>query len=285
MLEDNAREAGLTWSGSPLVRRTAVSVAPGRNVSALRWGSGPPEVVLVHGGGQNAHTWDTVALALDRPLLAVDLPGHGHSGWRDDGDYRPSALARDIALAVHDLAPTARLVAGMSLGGLAALCLASDRPDLVARLAMVDVTPGIDGARAESMFALLSGPSRFASFQEMLEATAAFNPTRSWSSLRRGVIHNARAFADGTWGWRWDPSLARGSSLDFSHLWAAVEAARAPMLLIRAARSSVVSDDDVAEWRRRQPRAQVEIVADAGHSVQGDQPIKLARILRRFLDT
>ena len=41
-----------------------------------------PQVLLIHGWAQNAHTWDTVALALGRPLLAVDLPGHGHSGGR-----------------------------------------------------------------------------------------------------------------------------------------------------------------------------------------------------------
>ena len=44
-----------------------------------RVGEAPPELVLLHGGAQNAHTWDTVALALRRPLVAIDLPGHGHS--------------------------------------------------------------------------------------------------------------------------------------------------------------------------------------------------------------
>ena len=40
--------------------------------------------VLLHGGSQNAHTWDTVAMALDRPLVAIDLPGHGHSDGPGD---------------------------------------------------------------------------------------------------------------------------------------------------------------------------------------------------------
>ena len=81
---DNASEAGLPWTGPPDVRRAFVEVEPGREVSALVWGTAAPEVVLVHGGGQNAHTWDTVALALGRPLVAVDLPGHGHSDWPGD---------------------------------------------------------------------------------------------------------------------------------------------------------------------------------------------------------
>ena len=73
--------------------------------SALRWGDAPSEVVLVHGGAQNAHTWDTVALCLGRPTLAIDLPGHGHSGWRADGAYSPMNMADDLAVVIAELWP------------------------------------------------------------------------------------------------------------------------------------------------------------------------------------
>ena len=118
LFEENASEAGLTWNGPPVVRREFVEVAPGRSVSALVWGTGPAEIVFIHGGGQNAHTWDTVALALDRPLVAIDLPGHGHSDW--PGDSRvldPRAMAEDVAVVIGRLAAHALLVVGMSLGG------------------------------------------------------------------------------------------------------------------------------------------------------------------------
>ncbi len=206
LLADNAAEAGLAWSGPPPVRRESVAVAADRSVSALLWGSGPPQAVLLHGGAQNAHTWDTVALALGRPLVAVDLPGHGHSGWRDDHQYSPESMASDVAVALRRLAPHAQMVVGMSLGGLTALSLAVDHPDLVARLVLVDITPGTDAAKAEPILAFLAGPERFGSFQEILDRTLAFNPTRSVASLRRGVTHNARQFPDGSWRWRWDPS-------------------------------------------------------------------------------
>ena len=77
-------EYDLPYPGPPAVRRVEVEVSPGRHVSSLVWGTTPPELVLVHGGAQNAHTWDTVALALNRPLLAIDLPGHGHSDGGPD---------------------------------------------------------------------------------------------------------------------------------------------------------------------------------------------------------
>src|SRR4029450_7682547 len=79
LFHENAEEFGLPYDGPPTVRREEVEVGPDRRLSALVWGDTTPELVLLHGGAQNAHTWDTVALALDRPLLAVDLPRHGHS--------------------------------------------------------------------------------------------------------------------------------------------------------------------------------------------------------------
>src|SRR5437588_24964 len=122
LLEENAAEANLPWKGTPAVVRRDVEVGEGGHVSALVWGTGEPEVVLVHGGAQNAHTWDTVALALGRPLVAVDLPGHGHSGWRPDRDYWPRANAETLGPVLERLAPEAAAVVGMSLGGLTAIC-------------------------------------------------------------------------------------------------------------------------------------------------------------------
>ena len=72
--EENAQETGLPWRGRPAVRREQVEVAPGRAVSAIVWGEGPPRLVLLHGGAQNAHTWDTVCLALGGSIVALDLP-------------------------------------------------------------------------------------------------------------------------------------------------------------------------------------------------------------------
>ena len=85
MFHENAEEYGIAYNGPPGVRRESVALDDGRHLSALIWGDGPPEYVFLHGGAQNAHTWDTVALALKRPLVAIDLPGHGHSEAGRDG--------------------------------------------------------------------------------------------------------------------------------------------------------------------------------------------------------
>jgi pimeloyl-ACP methyl ester carboxylesterase len=289
MFAENAGEAGLDWKGPPTVRREAVEVGPGRRVSALVWGVTSPSLVLIHGGGQNAHTWDTVALALDRALLAVDLPGHGHSDWPAGLQVLdPGAMADDVAEVVRRLAPEAAAVVGMSLGGVTAIALAGRHPELVRRLVLVDITPGVNHEKSSDIAAFLAGPESFASFDEILQRTIEFNPTRSESSLRRGVLHNAVQQEDGSWTWRHQlgrPSRTTGlhvEQVDFASQWDDLERIAVPVLLARGGRSPVVDDDDVAEFRRRRPGNQVVVVDDAGHSIQGDQPVELARIIDHF---
>ena len=283
MLGDNAAEVGLAFT-APTVRRTTVDTPSGSPISALVWGDAPAELVLIHGGAQNAHTWDTVALALNRPLVAIDLPGHGHSAWRPDRDYRPQAMAGDVAAAIDQLAPEAGCLVGMSLGGLTALATVADHPELVDRLALVDVTPGVNQEKAAAVVSFVDGPPSFETFDAMLARTMAFNPTRSESSLRRGVTHNAKEQPDGTWVWRYDHLGDRLSDLEsrFGDLWEAVSAITIPLLLARGSLSPVVDDDDVAQLVRRAPQAEVVVVEGAGHSIQGDQPLALAALLDRF---
>jgi pimeloyl-ACP methyl ester carboxylesterase len=286
LFHENASEAGLPFDDPPAVSRVEIEVSPGQRVSALRWGSGDPELVLLHGGAQNAHTWDTVALALGRPLLAIDLPGHGRSDWRSDKAYWPAENARAVAVAIRALAPNAAAVVGMSLGGLTALALATEAPELVRRLLLVDVTPGVDREKASAVVSFIAGPESFATFDEILDRTVLFNPTRSVSSLRRGILHNAHERPDGTWAWRYDRfEIPDGTEMpDFGDLWSYVDAVEVPFLLVRGADSPVVSDDDVAELARRRPAVRVEVVEAAGHSVQGDQPLVLAQLIEDFLE-
>ena len=112
LFHENASEFGLPYDGPPVVRREAVEVGPDRHLSALVWGEAEPELVFLHGGAQNAHTWDTVALALGRPLVAVNLPGHGHSDGGLDNALDPAGNARDVATVTRALAPNARAVVG-----------------------------------------------------------------------------------------------------------------------------------------------------------------------------
>lgn len=286
---ENIAEYGIDTSATPQVRRVNVEMHDGRNLSALVWGNGDPRLVLIHGGAQNAHTWDTVALALGVPLVAIDLAGHGHSDWRKDATYSHENLAKDVVAAIERLAPNARAVVGMSLGGLTALAVAHRAPHLVRHLVLIDITPGVNAKKAKAVLDFVNGPQSFASFDDLLARTKEHNPTRSESSLRRGILHNAVQLPDGSWKWRYDRSNhARTSSDDdpnsngFAELWEAISELKCPLLVVRGGLSPVVDDDDVAEVKRRKASADVVVIENAGHSIQGDRPIELAELLRRL---
>ena len=259
----------------------------GLRLSALVWGAAEPELVLVHGGAQNAHTWDTVALALGRPLVAVDLPGHGYSDHRPAHDYGPVSMAGDVAVAIEALAPRAEAVVGMSLGGLTAICLVADHGHLVRRLGIVDVTPGTDHKKAEPIIAFVDGPEHFDSFEAILERTVEHNPTRSESSLRRGVLHNAHEMEDGRWTWNYDRlrdwKTGGGAEPAFEGLWERVSRIAAPTALWQGGAWSVIDDADVAEWTRRLPETVHVVVEGAGHSIQGDRPLELVALIEDLL--
>ena len=293
MLKENADEAGIPWKGMPIVKREFFTTSEGFSISGILWGDETPQVVLIHGGAQNAHTWDTVALALDVPLLALDLPGHGHSEWRPNCDYTPFVLSAQAAEAITYWAPKAEAIVGMSLGGLTALCIAADHPQLVKRLGIVDVTPGTDRAKAEPIINFVSGPEVFESFEEILTRTIEHNPTRSETSLRRGVLHNSHEIEDGKWSWRYDVGRAwkdknnehDSEPIDFSELWNKVSEIKVPLHLWLGGAWSVVGDEDVEKMRSFQKEMVIKKVEGAGHSIQGDKPLELKELIKNLLDS
>ena len=298
LFHENAAEYGLPYDGPPTVRREHVEVEPGRRLSALVWGEGEPELVLLHGGSQNAHTWDTVAMAL-RPtsLVAIDLPGHGHSdgpGERQRADRSPRGAADDVAVAIRALAPDARGVVGMSYGGLTTIALTETAPDLVRKIVLVDVLPGLNAEHARHIVDFVNGPATFPTLRrppgpdhrvqsdaERLVA-ATGDPAQRRPARRRKL--GVASFALATRRWRAVPGRSRQPAAEaplFDDLLDTLGRIQVPLLLARGMRpDSVLRDDDEAELLRRLPSAEVVHFEEAGHSIQGDMPVELAATIQ-----
>src|SRR5204863_2643773 len=164
-------------------------------------------------------------------------------------------------------------------------------PELVRRAVLVDVTPGVDEAKSTTITSFIMGPESFPSFDDILARTIEFNPTRTESSLRRGILHNAEQRDDGSWVWRYarhrtGQTVVSQEDRDkqFASLWDAISSYPGPLMLARGMRSqSVVDDADEAELVRRRPDARIEHVEEAGHSLQGDTPLELAALVEDFV--
>lgn len=125
----------------------------------MAWRGGPPAgtgstpLVLLHGFTGSAHAWGAAllaALAESRPVIAVDLPGHGSSDWPDDARaVSVPAVAGVLADALPGwlgAAPGEPVRAhwlGYSMGARIALMLATARPEVVSGLVLESGTPGL----------------------------------------------------------------------------------------------------------------------------------------------
>lgn len=284
----------------PVVRRTTLDLPDGRTLSALRWGQEPPRLTLLHGAGLNAHTWDTTLLACGLPALAVDLAGHGDSSWRDDAAYVARVLAPDVAAALDAHTDRPQLLVGQSLGGLTAAAVAAMRPDAVAAVVVIDITPGVDpDAGPTQIREFFAGPTSWATRDEMVDRALSFGLGGERAAAERGVFLNSRVRADGRVEWKHH----------FAHLAAAAAAAAAdgerpadavsnvlaatgwedfsgilsPLTLIRGDRG-YVTPADAEEFTRRLPAASV-VTLPSGHNVQEEQPVALGRLLRERAGT
>ncbi|MTD12977.1 alpha/beta fold hydrolase [Nakamurella sp. YIM 132087] len=282
-LAAEAAEVGRTGP-LPAVRRVELELPDAPPVSGLLWGDGPPEVVLLHGAGLNAHTFDTTVLALGRPALVLDLPGHGRSGWRSDADYSPPTNAAAVIAALDAWTGGGVVLLGQSLGGLTALVVAARRPDLTRSLVMVDITPGVTAQDSAQVVEFLAGPSEFASRDEIVEMALRFGLGSGREALQRGVFHNTRIRPDGRVVFVHHFAHLGGLSptvlSDRDRLWSAADevvGAGIPVLLVRAS-DGFVSEQRVAEFRERVPAARV-VQVQAGHNVQEQAAAALAALI------
>ncbi len=174
----------------------------------------------------------------------------------------------------------------MSLGGLTSLALAARRPDLVRKLVLVDVTPGVDRGKAKAIIDFVNGPQTFPSFDDIMKRTSS--TTRRAPRRRCGAASSTTPASSTTARGRGATTAASGRAatlverIDTGPLWDDLSSLTMPLVLARGALSPVVDDNDVAEVRRRQPSAEVVVFEGAGHSIQGDKPLELAALIERF---
>jgi len=267
------------------------TVVDGMRLHYLDWGRrGAPALLFLHGGCLTAHTWDLVCLALraDFHCLAVDQRGHGDSGWSPILDYGPDAHVRDLAGLIEQLGLKKPVLIGQSLGGLNAMTYATQAAERLAGIVVVDVGPDIQWSGAMRIANFVMDDPGPGSVEDFVQRARAFNPRRDPRLLRYSLLHNLRRLSDGTWTWKYDrrgisPERFASVRRNLDQLRDATHAITCPVLVVRGAESDGFSDTDAARFAAALSDGRWVEVDDAGHTVQGDNPRELVRVLADFL--
>jgi len=256
----------------------------------LDWGGSGQPILLLHGGGLNAHTWDVMALMLrDRyRCIALDQRGHGDSEWSPGIDYGVETQVRDIEGFVDLLKLDRPVLIGQSMGGLNSMGYAVKHSSQMKGLVVVDVGPEINPAGTQRIREFSSTPE-LESFEAFVERAVKFNPIRDPAVLRRSLFYNLRQLPDSKWALKHDQRRAseevwRANTVQRERLAARIAQITCPTLIIRGALSEVLTSEAAEKFAHSLPRACWALVEKSGHNVQGDNPRGLLEALVPFLE-
>lgn len=264
-------EAVAAVEARPAVEEAPVTGRPASRVAAagvrlhyLEWAPAEPvatpPIVLIHGISGNARNYDalTAALAGRFHLYALDLRGHGDSGWDANRDYRVSALVYDLNLFLDSLGLEAVILVGTGLGADVALGLVSARPGMVRGLVLNDSGPEAGSTGLKRVLeAIREAPADFASVAEAMAWWREHYPSLAEYDdlVVTEFIHSTlREAPGGRLIWKFDPALREVDNLrDLRDIDLGVAVGRilCPTLIVRGEYSDVLSRDAARRIRGR----------------------------------
>lgn len=249
-----------------------------------RLGESGSLLVFCHGLFGQGKNWTAIAKSFsDRHrVLLVDLPNHGRSTWTSHLDYLEMADALAGLLSASD--PVT--LVGHSMGGKAAMVLALRHPDLVDRLAVVDVSP-VSYQHGEELGGYVDAMRRLnlESLNHRRDADRALAGAVPDPVVRSFLLQNLR-HAHKTWSWR--PNLALiDLELDRVMAWPEDRVSGSypgPVLWLGGDSSTYIRDEHEAVMGELFPRAHRVTIEGAGHWVHADQPEAFVRTLTEFVE-
>lgn len=263
--------------------------AHGNQIRGIDWGGRGPNCLFLHGGAMSAETWTLCSLLLrDRfRCVALDLRGHGESDWSDD--YTIASQVDDIVHVLAQLGWSASHLTGMSLGGVvAAHVCARHTSQRISSLTLVDVAPGVSFGDVTRIRDFMSSERVSQGPEGLSDLARQLGAQQSDAELLYRYRSLTRRLSDGTWTWKHDTRRPT----NFDHILAHIEEMKelaihwiSPCLIVRGGRSRILSGDAALAFSQRCANGQTIEIDNAGHSVQEDNPVDLAKALAQFWET
>lgn len=264
---------------------------PTEALHTLSVGVEGPRVAYLHGLFGQGRNWMQVAKAVGGRALLIDLPDHGRSPWTDEFSYTSYADRVAETLRAAGGADQWTLV-GHSLGGKVAMMVALRNPDLVQRLAVVDIAPKDYGdlSRFEGyIHGMRDLP--LAELTSRADAEERFAEVEPDAGVRAFLLQNLRRQGD---GWTWQANLDliaadadRGGASrigGFPEEAATLPPYEGPVLWLKGGESRYIKPEDADPMRALFPKVRLVTVKGADHWVHSTQPEITITALRALID-
>jgi esterase len=258
----------------------------GLRIHYLDWGgAGKPPMIMLHGIGRVAHTFDHIAphFASNYHVMAVDMRGHGDSAWDPRGAYLVEDYVKDIEGMAEQLRLRNIVIWGNSTGGRVAQVFAGLHPDLVAAVISEDVGPERPTQVAESVTRQLKQEDEkgWASEEELLAQLKTSSPRTSEEILRAYAHYGSKMRADGRVIWKRDPAI--GNGFVPTELWRFVRQIKSPIIYVVGGRSTIVPVATQDELKKALPQAQIVTIPGVGHYPSEENTPEFLGIVDKFL--
>ena len=249
----------------------------------------PMPLVLLHAFPLDRRMWDDVVADLDDlPVITLDAAGFGDSpSPRELAEAlnRPvkpslSSYGDAVALTLRDAGVDRAVVAGLSMGGYAALALAERHPALLAGIGLLDTRAGADSdavrAHRTHVAEQAAGPMGARSVAPMIDQVLG----ASSHAERPDVVERVRGWLSEAppsgIAWAQRAMATRPDRL------AALERLDVPALVLRGAEDAQSSQEDAEAMAAALRDVELVVVPRAGHLSAVEQPHEVSAALRRL---
>lgn len=270
------------------------SSADGLSLYAKSYGpaSAPLSVLCIHGLTRNHKDFEPMIAALPGHyrFVAVDVRGRGRSAHDPEHkNYNPAIYAKDMGLLLDKLGIRRAVLIGTSMGGLISLMMMRRTPKRIAGVVLNDVGPVVEKTGIARIAGYAGKVQPVTDWQSAAAAVKTIQgqafpdmPEERWMDFARRTY---KELPNGDVVLDYDPNIARslgkvkpGAVTNFA-LWRMFGGLKkAPLLVVRGAKSDILSEKTAQEMVRRHPDARLATVPRVGHAPILDEPEAVSAI-------
>ena len=249
--------------------------------------AGNPPILCLPGLTRNARDFEELAERHSPRfrVLVLEFRGRGLSEYDPDPSrYIPPTYAYDVIELLDHLAVPQAIFVGTSLGGLVTMAVAALDPQRIAAAVLNDIGPDINEAGIERIKSYVGSGVRFSSWDEAARTIAANTQafeTYSHADWVRMAKRNCRE-ENGEIVFDYDMSIAvpfRAGPVPQIDMWPMFMAlADKPLLVVRGAKSDLLSAEAAAKMQAAAPGARFAVVPGVGHAPELNEPEAAAAI-------